>query len=189
MARHYAPSIIFFDEVDAQVSQRGQDGEHEASRRFKSELLSQMDGVTSGDNSNGKNVIVLATSNCPWDVDEAMRRRLEKRIYIPLPDTEARRDMFKIYLKSVVLSSDVHLDELVTATEGFSGADIKLLCRDASMMPMRRAILNKSPEQIRQMKLDGQLQNDKQPLLQQVSTLQIHFKNKNNNQTFTDELL
>ena len=98
-----------------------------------------------------------------------MRRRLEKRIYIPLPDTEARRDMFDIYLRSVVLSPGVKLDELVAATEGFSGADIKLLCRDASMMPMRRAILNKSPEQIRQMKIDGQLQNDKQHLLQQVS--------------------
>ncbi len=171
MARHYAPSIIFFDEVDAQVSQRGQDGEHEASRRFKSELLSQMDGITSSDNSNGKNVIVLATTNCPWDVDEAMRRRLEKRIYIPLPDREARREMFKIYLSTLVLSKGVDIDGLVQSTEGFSGADIKLLCRDASMMPMRRAILNKSPEQIRQMKIDGELQNEKQPLLQEVSII------------------
>jgi len=117
MARHYAPSIIFFDEVDAQVSRRGGDGEHEASRRFKSELLSQMDGVASGDNAKGegKNVIVLATTNCPWDVDEAMRRRLEKRIYIPLPDEEARKEMFHIYLKSVALSPDVDIQVRSTA--------------------------------------------------------------------------
>ncbi|QDZ25822.1 subunit A1 of katanin p60 [Chloropicon primus] len=165
MARHYAPSIIFFDEVDAQVSQRGQDGEHEASRRFKSELLSQMDGIASGDASSGKNVIVLATTNCPWDVDEAMRRRLEKRIYIPLPDEDARTEMFKIYLKSLVLDEGVDVRELAGRTQGFSGADIKLLCRDASMMPMRRVILNKTPEQIRQMKLQGQLDSVKIPLL------------------------
>ena len=167
MARHYAPSILFFDEVDALVGRRGADGEHEASRRFKSELLSQMDGVGSdvgslggglgGDGGGGgggggaaRNVIVLATTNCPWDVDEAMRRRLEKRIYIPLPDSEARRAMFRIYLSQVALDGSVDRAALVKRTEGFSGADVKLLCRDASMMPMRRAIQHKTPAQIMQ---------------------------------------
>lgn len=166
MARHYAPSIIFFDEVDAQVSRRGHDGEHEASRRFKSELLSQMDGISSS-SQGGKNVIVLATTNCPWDVDEAMRRRLEKRIYIPLPDAAAREEMFRIHLKSLVLGDGVDTKVLAAKTDGFSGSDVKLLCRDASMMPMRRVILNKTPQEIRDMKVRGELDAEKIPLLPQ----------------------
>ena len=157
MARHYAPSIIFFDEVDALVSSRGAESEHEASRRFKSELLSQMDGMASGFAEEGRSVMVLATTNCPWDIDDAMRRRLEKRIYIPLPDHASRRTMFEIYLRGVALSTDVELNDLAGRTAGFSGADIKLVCRDASMMPMRRLILDKSPEQIRALKEAGEL--------------------------------
>ena len=161
MARHYAPSIIFFDEMDALVSSRGADSEHEASRRFKSELLAQMDGLTSGAAAQeGRNVMVLATTNCPWDVDEAMRRRLEKRIYIPLPLSDSRRKMFEIHLRGVVLGPDVSLDDLAGRTEGFSGADIKLVCRDASMAPMRRLVLDKTPEEIRALKEAGQLECD-----------------------------
>jgi katanin p60 ATPase-containing subunit A1 len=102
MARHYAPSTIFFDEIDALMMSRGSSNEHEASRRLKSELLSQIDGINSGV-SNGL-VMVLATTNKPWEIDEAMRRRLEKRIYIPLPDHIAREAMFKLFLKDVEMS-------------------------------------------------------------------------------------
>eukprot|EP00854_Cymbomonas_tetramitiformis_P021348 gene21348-25654_t len=158
MARHYAPSIVFFDEADALLSSRGSDQEHEASRRFKSELLSQMDGIpTSSGEEPGKAVMVLATSNCPWDLDEALRRRLEKRIYIPLPDASSRQDMFHIHLKSVSMSEDVDVDKLVQLTDGYSGADIKIICRDASMMPMRRLIAHKSPNEIKAMKDAGEL--------------------------------
>jgi katanin p60 ATPase-containing subunit A1 len=83
-------------------------GEHESSRRVKSELLVQVDGVNNtatGDDGDKKIVMVLAATNFPWDIDEALRRRLEKRIYIPLPNEEGRRELIRINLKDVEVSS------------------------------------------------------------------------------------
>ena len=159
LARHHAPSVIFFDEVDALVSSRGMAGEHEASRRLKSELLSQMDGVSSaGGSSSDGLVMVLATSNKPWDLDEAMRRRLERRIYVPLPDEASRREMLQIHLKGLALAQDVDEEELGRRSAGYSGADLQLACRDASMMPMRRAVEGKSPLEIVEMQSRGDLE-------------------------------
>jgi len=156
MARHCAPSIVFFDEVDALVSARGGAGEHEASRRFKAELLSQMDGVGSAAEA-GRNVMVLATTNCPWDLDDAMRRRLEKRLHIPLPDAAGRAAQFAVHLRGVACEPDVDFEELARLTEGYSGADIKVLCRDASLMPMRRLVEDRSPAEIVELKEHGKL--------------------------------
>lgn len=148
VARHYAPTTIFFDEIDAIASKRGGD-EHEASRRVKAELLVQMDGVNTAPASDKdedsqpseekrmKTVMCLAATNRPWDLDEALRRRLEKRIYIPLPDPAGRTAMFKINLKDVKCAPDVQFDELVRLTDGYSGADIASVCRDAAMMGLR----------------------------------------------------
>jgi len=152
MARFYAPSTIFVDEIDSICSKRGSDSEHEASRRVKSELLIQMDGVTGAtgqDEDPTKIVMVLAATNFPWDIDEALRRRLEKRIYIPLPTAAGRRKLLDINLKEVEISSDVDLDGIATKLDGYSGADITNVCRDAAMMSMRRRISGLTPEQIR----------------------------------------
>ncbi|PKI68000.1 hypothetical protein CRG98_011596 [Punica granatum] len=137
LARHHAPSTIFLDEIDAIISQRGEArSEHEASRRLKTELLIQMDGLTKSDEL----VFVLAATNLPWELDAAMLRRLEKRILVPLPEPEARRAMFGELLPSVAGEDELELpyDLLVEKTEGYSGSDIRLVCKEAAMQPLRR---------------------------------------------------
>jgi len=156
MARFYAPSTIFIDEIDSIGSKRGGGDEHESSRRVKSELLVQMDGVdgaVGGDDAT-KMVMVLAATNYPWDIDEALRRRLEKRIYIPLPCESSRAALMKINLKEVSLAEDVDLDAVAKQLDFYSGADITNVCRDTAMMSMRRAIDGLSPEEIRNLPKD-----------------------------------
>lgn len=85
--------------------------------------------------------MVLAATNRPQDLDEAFRRRLEKRIYIPLPNEKGRIQLFKINLKGIKLDESVSFDQLTKKTKGYSGADISNVCRDAAMMPMRKKLL------------------------------------------------
>lgn len=100
MARQAAPSTIFIDEIDSLCTSRGVSGEHEASRRVKSEFLTQIDGAGAcEEGAENKIVMVLAATNFPWDLDEALRRRLEKRVYIPLPEEQQRTALMKICLK------------------------------------------------------------------------------------------
>ncbi|XP_009802145.1 uncharacterized protein LOC107799024 [Nicotiana tabacum] len=137
LARHHAPSTIFLDEIDAIISQRGEArSEHESSRRLKTELLIQMDGLM----RTNELVFVLAATNLPWELDAAMLRRLEKRILVPLPEPEARRAMFEELLSSAREEETLPYDLLVEKTEGFSGSDIRLLCKEAAMQPLRRLI-------------------------------------------------
>lgn len=159
LARYLAPSTIFFDEIDSVMSARGTQAEHEASRRVKGEMLQQMDGVT-GTETEGEQkqlVMVLATSNKPWDLDEALLRRLEKRVYVPLPTQAGRAALFKLFLKGVELGGDVNLDDIARRTEGYSGADLHILCRDACMAPMRRLNAKHTPQEIMELKANGRL--------------------------------
>lgn len=137
LARHHAPSTIFLDEIDAIISQRGEArSEHESSRRLKTELLIQMDGLTRTDDL----VFVLAATNLPWELDAAMLRRLEKRILVPLPEPEARKSMFEELLPSLPDEEELPYDVLVERTEGYSGSDIRLVCKEAAMQPLRRVM-------------------------------------------------
>ncbi|KAI8000480.1 Katanin p60 ATPase-containing subunit A-like 2 [Camellia lanceoleosa] len=146
LARHHAPSTIFLDEIDAIISQRGEGhSEHEASRRLKTELLIQMDGLMQTDEL----VFVLAATNLPWELDAAMLRRLEKRILVPLPEPEARRAMFEELLP-LPPEEKLTCDLLVERTEGYSGSDIRLVCKEAAMQPLRRlmAVLEEKQEAV-----------------------------------------
>lgn len=139
LAVHYAPSTIFIDEIDSLISSRSSEGEHESSRRMKTELLTQMDGLSK--RQGGEIVFVLAASNVPWDLDAAMLRRLEKRILITLPSPNARMMMFCRLLGNRV--EDIHSFNWETCAEMtnlMSGADVDTICREAIMRPIRKCI-------------------------------------------------
>uniref|UniRef100_A0A0N4VHV1 vesicle-fusing ATPase n=1 Tax=Enterobius vermicularis TaxID=51028 RepID=A0A0N4VHV1_ENTVE len=135
MAREHKPSIIFIDEIDSLCSSRS-DTESESARRIKTEFLVQMQGV--GNDMEG--ILVLGATNIPWVLDAAIRRRFEKRIYIPLPEANARRDMFKLHIGKHINHSLTEEDfkSLGERTEGFSGYDISIVVREALMQPVRK---------------------------------------------------
>ncbi|KAL1455593.1 hypothetical protein WDU94_009677 [Cyamophila willieti] len=151
MARCYAPSTIFIDEVDSLCSVRGSDSEHEASRRFKAELLIQMDGLNSSLYED-KIIMILAATNHPWDIDEAFRRRFEKRVYIPLPNEWARYQLLTLCLEGVVIDVNLDFHKVAKMLEGYTGSDIANLARDAAMMSIRRKIMGQTPAQIKAIK-------------------------------------
>lgn len=133
MARENSPAIIFIDEIDSLCSTRG-DNESEAARRIKTQLMVEMQGV----GSNNSRVLVLAATNLPYNLDQAIRRRFDKRIYIPLPEAPARAHMFKIHLGDTPNTiTDADFQDLGRRTEGFSGSDIAVIIKDVLMQPIR----------------------------------------------------
>ena len=119
--------------------------------------LAQMDGLASAAAGDDAIVVVMATTNCPWLLDEALCRLLEKRIYIPLPDAAAREQLFELHLDGVPMAEDMNIPAFADMTEGYSGADIQLLCREASMVGMRRLLAGKTPADILRMRANGEL--------------------------------
>ena len=133
-ARKHKPAIIFIDEVDSMCGSR-ESGENDASRRIKTEFLVQMQGV--GSNNDG--VLVLGATNTPWDLDAAIRRRFERRIYIPLPEAQARQRLFEIHIGDT--PNDLQKKDfqwLGEKAEGYSGADVSILVREALFEPVRK---------------------------------------------------
>lgn len=138
VARELAPSILFLDEMDALLSSRKSDGEHEASRRLKIEFMIQMEGITTTA-TNERHLLLIACTNCPWDIDPAVLRRFPRRILVPLPDSEARRGIIEYLLKKAGKHSltSRHITTLVKRTEGFSCSDITAIASEASFGPLR----------------------------------------------------
>lgn len=134
IARCHQPAVIFIDEIDSLLSQRT-DGEHDSSRRIKTEFLVQLDGAATAAEDR---ILVVGATNRPQEIDEAARRRLAKRLYIPLPEAAARRQIVANLMareKNQLLPQE--LESVVTSTEGFSGADMTQLCREAALGPIR----------------------------------------------------
>ncbi|AEF97204.1 ATP-binding protein [Methanotorris igneus] len=128
VAREMAPSIVFIDEIDALTTKRSEETS-EASRRMLSTLLTELDGFQ--DKGRDRLILTLAATNTPWDLDEAILSRFSRRIYIPLPDKEATKEIIKINTKGVKLN--VNLDEIADkcVERFYSGRDLKNLCQEA----------------------------------------------------------
>ncbi|CAG9769309.1 unnamed protein product [Ceutorhynchus assimilis] len=134
VARVHQPAVIFIDEVDSLLTQRS-DTEHESSRRMKTEFLVQLDGATT---DNEERLLVIGATNRPQELDEAARRRFVKRLYIPLPDYEARLELLKKLIFNEVHSlTDGDFSSIAKSSDGYSGADIKNLCSEAALGPIR----------------------------------------------------
>lgn len=131
--------MIFIDEVDSLGRQRTE-GESASLRRVKTELLTQLDGVS----SRNTGVVVIGATNTPWEIDAALRRRFQKRIFTPLPDAKAREHILRLAIgpsEDVPSSvSDRELRRAAAATEGYSSADMNTLSREALMGPIRRCL-------------------------------------------------
>eukprot|EP00737_Agarophyton_chilense_P000139 gb/GEZJ01000164.1/.p1 GENE.gb/GEZJ01000164.1/~~gb/GEZJ01000164.1/.p1 ORF type:complete len:566 (+),score=88.01 gb/GEZJ01000164.1/:142-1698(+) len=134
-ARAMQPSVVFVDEIDSILTSRNEN-EHESSRRLKTEFLVQMDGAGT---SREDRVLVVGATNRPQELDEAARRRLVKRLYIPLPDMSARKSLVRRLLEKQQ-GNDVREDEIeqvAKITDGYSGSDLYALCAEASLGPVR----------------------------------------------------
>ncbi len=138
-ARQYSPAVIFMDEIDAIASIRGTEIGTRVGERIVSQLLTEMDGIT-----NLENVVVIAATNRPDIIDPALLRpgRFEKLIYVPPPDRKGRLEILRIHTRQVPLAEDVDLREIVDATEGYTGADLAALVREAALIALREDINN-----------------------------------------------
>ncbi|NHN59476.1 MULTISPECIES: CDC48 family AAA ATPase [Halorussus] len=146
-ARENAPTVVFFDEIDSIATERGSGGGggSQVSERVVSQLLTELDGL-----EELEDVVVIATSNRPDLIDSALLRpgRLDRHVHVPVPDEDARRAIFEVHTRDKPVADDVDLDWLAGETEGYVGADIEAVTREASMAASREFIHSVDPEEI-----------------------------------------
>ncbi|ASJ05002.1 CDC48 family AAA ATPase [Thermococcus barossii] len=135
-ARQAAPTVIFIDEIDAIAPRRGTDV-NRVTDRLINQLLTEMDGI-----QENSGVVVIGATNRPDIIDPALLRpgRFDRLILVPAPDEKARLEIFKVHTRKVPLAEDVKLEELAKKTEGYTGADIEAVVREAAMLAMRRGL-------------------------------------------------
>nr|GMD53786.1 nuclear valosin-containing protein-like [Ipomoea batatas] len=136
LAAKVSPTIIFVDEVDSMLGQRTRVGEHEAMRKIKNEFMTHWDGLLT---KSGERILVLAATNRPFDLDEAIIRRFERRIMVGLPSAESREKILRTLLAKENVA-DIDFMELAAMTDGYSGSDLKNLCITAAYRPVRELI-------------------------------------------------
>ncbi len=137
-ARQAAPAVVFIDEIDSIAPRRGMGyGDSRVTERVVSQLLTEMDGL-----ERLEGVVVIAATNRPDILDPALLRpgRFDRLILVPPPDEKGRLEILKVHTRHMPLAPDVNLEELAKKTEGYSGADIEALCREAAMMALREDI-------------------------------------------------
>lgn len=151
VARCMQPSVVFIDEIDSLLTQRT-DGEHDSTRRMKTEFLVQFDGVSTGAEDR---LLIVGATNRPQELDEAARRRFTKRLYVPLPDEQARKQIIRnLMQKQKNNLTEECLSYVADRTAGFSGADMSSLCKEAAMVVLRAVLRvhgtpkNLSPEDL-----------------------------------------
>ncbi|KAG5058621.1 hypothetical protein JHK86_013617 [Glycine max] len=137
LAAKVSPTIIFLDEVDSMLGQRTRVGEHEAMRKIKNEFMTHWDGLLT---KQGERILVLAATNRPFDLDEAIIRRFERRIMVELPSVENREKILRTLLAKEKVDNELDFKELATMTEGYTGSDLKNLCTTAAYRPVRELI-------------------------------------------------
>ncbi|CAA7261543.1 unnamed protein product [Cyclocybe aegerita] len=158
LARKAQPAIIFIDEIDSFLRERTK-GDHEVTGMMKAEFMTLWDGLTSGTDR----ILVLGATNRPNDIDSAILRRMPKRFGIGLPDLEQRTKILTLMLKGTKLSPDFSISNLASHTDGLSGSDLRELCRNAAMVPVREFMRSTSDNHDLLMK--GQLEGfDIRPL-------------------------
>ncbi|CAM0907386.1 unnamed protein product [Alopecurus aequalis] len=143
LASKIAPSVIFVDEVDGMLGRRENPGEHEAMRKMKNEFMVNWDGLRTKDKER---VLVLAATNRPFDLDEAVIRRLPRRLMVNLPEAANRKKILSVILSKEDLADDVDLEALANLTEGYSGSDLKNLCVTAAHRPIREILEKEKKE-------------------------------------------
>ncbi|XP_039690299.1 ribosome biogenesis ATPase RIX7 [Medicago truncatula] len=156
LAAKVSPTIIFVDEVDSMLGQRTRVGEHEAMRKIKNEFMSNWDGLTS---KSEDRILVLAATNRPFDLDEAIIRRFERRIMVGLPSAENRENILRTLLAKEKVHGGLDFKELATMTEGYSGSDLKNLCTTAAYRPVRELIQQEIQKDSQKKKKDAEGQN------------------------------
>ncbi|XP_068483798.1 uncharacterized protein [Phaseolus vulgaris] len=144
LASKIAPSVIFVDEVDSMLGRRENPGEHEAMRKMKNEFMVNWDGLRTKDSER---VLVLAATNRPFDLDEAVIRRLPRRLMVNLPDAPNRAKILKVILAKEDLSSGLDLNAIASMTDGYSGSDLKNLCVTAAQRPIKEILEKEKKEQ------------------------------------------
>ena len=138
LARRLAPCVIFIDEVDSLLSSRegsSDDSAHGTLTSVKTTMMSEWDGLNSGTNGNGEagseRVVVIGSTNRPFDLDEAVLRRFPRRILVDLPDLATRTEILEVTLAENRLDASVNLTKIAERLEGYTGSDIKEVCREA----------------------------------------------------------
>lgn len=139
-AKQVAPAIIFFDEIDAIAPRRGQESGTRVMENVVSMILTEMSGL-----EELHNVIVVAATNRPDIVDPALLRpgRFDRQILVPQPDLQAREEILKIHTKDMPLTKEIDIEDLAKRTEGFSGADLEALVREAGLFALRESMSTK----------------------------------------------